>query len=90
MLVACNLVRPIGAILDRHTRAARAIVTVPETSMNEKHLVKPGKHKIRLSGKVLAVQPKPVAVAMKKTSDSNFRSGIHAAYGSHVAAALFF
>jgi len=62
---------------------------MPETSVNENHCAEFRKNDIGLSGKVLAVQTEPVAKAMKKTSDANFRSGIRAAYGSHVAAALF-
>ena len=57
--------------------------------MNKNHCAVFRKNDIGLSGKVFAVQPKPVAEAMKKASDANFRSGIRAAYGSHVAAALF-
>lgn len=62
---------------------------MPETAMHENHYPAFRENDVGLSGKVLAVQPKPVAEAMKKTSDANFRSGVRAAYSSHVAAALF-
>jgi hypothetical protein len=62
---------------------------MPETAMNENHCAIFRKNDVGLSRQVLPVQPKPVAETMKKASHADFRSGIRAAYRSHVAAALF-
>ena len=57
--------------------------------MNKNHCAVFRKDNIGLARKIPAVQPKPVAEAMKKVSDADFRSGVRAAYRSHVTAALF-
>ena len=62
---------------------------MPETAVHKNRYAKFWENDVGLSGQVLPVQPKPVAEAMKKASDTNLRSGVRATYGSHVAAALF-
>jgi hypothetical protein len=61
---------------------------MPEAPVNENHCAVFWKNDIGLAGKIPAVQPEPVPETMKKASDADFRSGIRAAYGSHVPAAL--
>jgi hypothetical protein len=46
---------------------------MPETAVHKNHYAVFWKNDIGLSGKVLPVQPKPVAEAMKNTPDANLR-----------------
>lgn len=57
---------------------------VPETAVNEDDRLSTGKYEVRLTRKILAVEPEPVAAAVHKPTDEELGFGVRAPYCAHV------
>jgi hypothetical protein len=68
--------------------AVSAAVAVPEAAMHEDGEAMPGKHDIRLSGQVLAVQAKAIAKTEESAAHDQFGAGVLASDGLHDPPAL--
>jgi hypothetical protein len=61
-----NFRHPVVAITHWNSSASRAIMFVPETTMNKNHLSATGKGNIGITGDVLAMNTKSIAKAMQE------------------------
>lgn len=59
--VSFDFLLPVNAICFRHPASSIAFMPMPKTTMDEDRFFPAGKHDIRLSGEVLAVETKSVA-----------------------------
>jgi hypothetical protein len=66
-----------------------AFVKVPEATMNKDDFAPRNKGKIRLSGKVLAMERVTIAQGMNRPSDAHFGIGILTTHSAHTVAPLF-
>jgi hypothetical protein len=83
--VALDLLRPVAAIRDRHTSAARAVVAVPEAPMHEDRLAPTGKHKIGAARQVASMKTESIPFAVSESSHSQLDRRIRAPDGLHRA-----
>jgi hypothetical protein len=68
--------------------AAFAAMGVPETAVDEYHLMSCGKNQVWFSGKIRPMKPESVAKAMHEAANCQFRQGIFAADCSHILTAI--
>lgn len=76
---------PIAGIARRSSRAARAIVLMPETSMHENHRSPGRKHEVRAAGQVAPMQAKAITEPMRQSTHHHLRTGV---FPPHLAHAL--
>lgn len=81
--VSQDLLGPVVTIGLWRTRAPRAIVTVPKTTVNENHLPPCDKGQIGRAGQVFAMQPVMITEVGHQAPDREFRSCIFAANRLH-------
>jgi len=74
--VPIYLAGPVITIGLRYSTAALAGMPVPETTMDEHHLVETEEHDVGNTRKILAVKPVAEAQAMKHTPDVHLRASI--------------
>ncbi len=71
-LVAGDFAGPIGGVGLWRSRAALAIMAVPETSVDEYYGAVFGKHQIRLAGQVFDIEPVAIAKREERLPDGDF------------------
>ena len=62
---------------------------MPKASINKNHGLSAGKNKVRLSGKIIAVEPESVSFSVKHLPDKDLWLRILGLYGAHDFAAFF-
>lgn len=67
----------------------RTVMAMPEAAIHKNDDLPFWKHDVRLSGKILAMQPKSIAQRVQAFSDDHFRSGILSPDTGHHLATLF-
>lgn len=74
--IRAKLLLPEGLTCIWYRRASTSIVAVPETAMNEDHLLPAWEADVRRPGQIAPVEPVAVAEGIQQTSHGHFRPGV--------------
>lgn len=84
--VSLDLLDPIGSVVNWNASAARTMMAVPKTAMHEDDLFQPWKHKVRLAGKIVAMESKAKAETVNHRADNLFGAGVLCFHRTHDSA----
>lgn len=86
--IGSNFPAPVRRVISRQSRAPRALVSMPEATVNKNNLFQTGKHDIRFAGEIPAMQPEAISHGVNHPPHEQFRAGVHGLDRPHDPTAL--